>query len=291
VAAYYPSKHLPSWDAVYRPTSLLGHFSAVGAFGLINCTLALALAAARVPGFRGAWLSLVILMNISALLASETWAPLIALPAVIALVLVYSRRIPPQLWVVLGVMVVAAALLWPFMSQRIDQQQLFAGSGSGIAVPETMEWRIRYWQEFFIPAAADNLWFGTATTIPSLVPPWIDTFVDNEYLYAIFRAGLPGVALLLGLFAAVGVVGWRERLSPVPEARALGAVCLASVMALALMGATSEYLTFAAVSQLFWMLVGLLAAVRATSDRAEDLIVLEVGAPPLRPASLEAIRA
>jgi hypothetical protein len=291
VAAYYTTPVLPSWDAVYRPTSLLGHFSAVGAFGLINCTLALALAAARVPGFRGAWLSLVILMNIVALLVSETWAPLIALPAVIVLVLVYSRRVPSQLWVVLGVMAVSAVLLWPFLSGRIEQQQLLGGGGTGLAVPETMLWRMRYWQEFFVPAAADNLWFGTGTTIPSMVPPRLDTFVDNEYLYAIFRAGLPGVILLLGLFAAVGVVGWRERLSPVPEARALGAVCLASVIALALMGATSEYLTFAAVSQLFWMLVGLLAAVRAPSPAGDaDVLVIQGAAPAPWFAIREAIR-
>src|SRR3989442_1301040 len=45
VAVYYETPVLPSWDPVYRPTSLLGHFSAVGAFGLMSCTLALALAA------------------------------------------------------------------------------------------------------------------------------------------------------------------------------------------------------------------------------------------------------
>jgi hypothetical protein len=176
--------------------------------------------------------------------------------------------------VVLGVMVVSAVLLWPFLNGRIEQQQLFTGGGSGLAVPETMQWRIRYWQEFFVPAAADNLWFGTGTTIPSMVPPWIDTFTDNEYLYAIFRGGLPGVALLLALFAALAVVAWRERLSPVPEARALGAVCLASVIALGLMGATSEYLTFAAVSQLFWMLVGLLGAVREAAPAVESEVVV-----------------
>ncbi|TMD96756.1 MAG: hypothetical protein E6I72_08595 [Chloroflexi bacterium] len=280
VAVYYDTPVLPSWDPVYRPTSLLGHFSAVGAFGLMSCTLALALAAARVPGFNGVWLSLVMLVNIASLLASETWAPLVALPAVVVLILVYSRRIPPHVWMVLGTLAVSALLLWPFLNERVDQQQLLVGGGSGVAVPATLEWRIRYWQEFFIPAAADNLWFGSGTTIPSMVPEAIDTFVDNEYLYAVFRAGLLGVGLLLGVFAVIGVVGWRERFSPSHAARAMGAVALATVIAMALMGATSEYLTFAAVSQLFWMQVGLLASLRTPELARSHVVVLRGGLAP-----------
>ena len=279
VAVYYETPVLPSWDPVYRPTSLLGHFSAVGAFGLMSCTLALALAATRVPGFNGAWLSLVMLVNIVSLLASETWAPLVALPAVVALVLIYSRRVPPHVWLVLGVIVISGILLWPFLSERVDQQQVVAGGGAGLAVPATMQWRIRYWQEFFLPAASNNLWFGTGTTIPSLVPESLDSFVDNEYLYAAFRAGLPGVALLLGAFVSIGLVSWRERFSPLPAARALGAVCLSNVIAMALMGATSEYLSFAAVSQLFWMQVGLLAALRGPAPVAEKQLVVISGRP------------
>jgi hypothetical protein len=260
LSSFYETPALPSWDAVYRPTSLLGHFSAVGAFALMSCTLALALAAARAPGFNAEWLSLVMLVNIVSLLASETWAPLVGLPFVFAMVFVYCRRVPPHAGLVVAVIVVSAVVLWPFLSGRIDQQQLLAGNG--LALPETMQWRIRYWQEFFLPAAADNLWFGSGTTIPSMVPERISTFVDNEYLYAVFRAGLPGVALLLGLFAGIAAVTWGERSSPDPLTRGLGAACLATVVALALMGATSEYLTFGAVSQLFWMQVGLLAALR-----------------------------
>src|ERR1700674_917267 len=275
VSAYYETPVLPSWDPVYRPTSLLGHFSAVGAFGLMSCTLALALAATRAPGFNSLWLSLVMLINVVSLLVSETWAPLVCVPAVLALVLIYCRRVPPQLWLVLGVLVASAILLWPFLSGRVDQQQLL--SSNGLAIPETMLSRIRYWQEFFLPAAADNMWWGSATTIPSMVPERISTFVDNEYLYAVFRAGLPGVGLLLGIFGAVGLAAWRERFHADFSVRALGGVCLATVIALALMGATSEYLTFGAVSQLFWMQVGLPAAVRASAALPSRISVVRAG--------------
>jgi len=40
IDAYYPTQPLPSWDTVYRPASVLGFYSAVGAFGLLNFLLA-----------------------------------------------------------------------------------------------------------------------------------------------------------------------------------------------------------------------------------------------------------
>src|SRR5262249_56540772 len=81
VATYYPTAPQPSWDRLYRPASLLGHYSAVGAFGLLNLMLALALAATRQAGFPGWWLALVMAANIPSLVVSQTDAPPSALPA------------------------------------------------------------------------------------------------------------------------------------------------------------------------------------------------------------------
>ena len=53
---------------MYRPTSLLGHFSAVGAFALFNMILAVALAAARHRGFSSVWLGVVMALNVAAML-------------------------------------------------------------------------------------------------------------------------------------------------------------------------------------------------------------------------------
>ena len=60
----------------------------------------------------------------------------------------------------------------------------------------------------------------------------------------------------------------------------MGAVALATVIAMALMGATSEYLTFAAVSQLFWMQVGLLASLRTPELARSHVVVLRGGLAP-----------
>jgi ABC-type thiamin/hydroxymethylpyrimidine transport system permease subunit len=67
---------------------------------------------------------------------------------------------------------------------------------------------------------------------------------------------LSGEALLLLMLGAVLVTGWRCRGSPVPMAATIGASSAAFVVALAVMGTTAEYLTYAGVAQAFWMVVG-----------------------------------
>jgi hypothetical protein len=288
IGAYYPTPPWPSWDPVYRPASLLGHYSAVGGFALMNCTLALALATARAPGFHPGWLSLVMVANIAALLTSETWAPLFTLPIALLVVLLQGRRLPLQLIVVIGAVGASLLVLWPAVSGRVDQQQLFVG-GSGLQLPASMETRVRYWQEFFFPAAAHHFWLGTGTTLPSEVPQHLALNVDNEYLFAVFRGGVSGLILLIGAFTALAVIAWSERRNPDPMTRALAAACAASVVTIALVGLTSQYLTFTAVSQMFWMLVGLFAA-----RRSPHLMHAGERAPTraaAQPAGLKAARA
>jgi hypothetical protein len=259
VGSYYPTAAQPSWDPVYRPASLLGHYSAVGAFGLLNVVLALALAATGQRGYPRWWLALVMAANLVSLVASDTYAPLAVLPLGMVAALLVVRRIP--WWTVtagLPVLAAAAVALWPSVSLRVGAQ--FSGTGGGGGLPETMTTRVDYWQAFFIPALLHNgPWLGTGTLIPDEVPRSLVNFVDNGYLWQLFRAGLPGLAALLVMLGAVAAVAWSTRYGEDLTRRVLGAVCLGAVVSVAVLDLTSEYLTFTAVSQEFWMLVGLLS--------------------------------
>jgi O-antigen/teichoic acid export membrane protein len=274
ISAYYPEQVVQTGDVVYRPASLLGHYSALGAFGVLNFVLALALAAVRHRRFSGLWLALVMEANVVALIASQTWAPILALPVAILIVLLLTRHVPWQLAAAPAALGAAAIVLWPQVSGRL-QQQLVGSGGGGMALPETLQTRLTYWQDFFLPALLKHgPWFGTGTVIPSEVPRPLVDFVDNEYLWTAFRAGIPGVLLLLLVFTAVAAAGWAASRSEVPLRKALGTVCVAAVAALVLVGATSEYLTFTAVSQEFWMLVGMTAGLAAAARRATSATVI-----------------
>jgi O-antigen/teichoic acid export membrane protein/glycosyltransferase involved in cell wall biosynthesis len=284
VGAYYPTQPLPSWDTVYRPASLLGYYSAVGAFGLLNFLLALALSASRHPGFSRLWLTVVMGVNFVGLLASATLAPLLALPVGVVAVLLVARRVPwDQAARALPVLAVSGVALWPLLTARLQQQ--LGGGGLDLHLPETLATRLTYWQELFVPALlAHGPWLGTGTIIPSEVPRPLVDFVDNGYLWQWFRAGVPGVALYVLLLAAVGASAWSTRSRPDLDRRAVGATCLGAVASIVLVDVTSEYLTFTAVSQEFWMLAGLLAGLTLRA-RAGPAPFVEVGAVA-RPAVL-----
>ena len=261
VGRYYPVPATPSWDPVYRPTSTLGHFSAVGAFGAMNFTLALALATQRNHQFSRAWLILVMVVNLAAVVVSLTLAPLLALPIAAGIVLWHGRRVPRELGISLGALALAFVIFWPAVSGRIAQQGLATSGGTGLVIPQTFEARLEHWQDYFLPALADHFWLGTGTIIPGIVPTPLTEFVDNEYLRDAFRAGVVGLMLLLVMLLAIALTGWRSRRADSdPMQRSLGSTCLALVIFLALVGVTAEYLFFGGVSQEFAMLVGLLAA-------------------------------
>jgi hypothetical protein len=260
-AVYPPPAAAVGWDPLYRPISTLGHYAAVGAFGTLNYTLALGLATHRHAGFPRPWLVLVMIVNLAGLVASLTWAPLLVLPFVTGAVLLHGRRLPGELAATGLALALAFAVLWPAVSARGDQQGVLSGGG-GVAVPQTFDFRVRHWQEFFLPALLDHVWVGTGTVLPSEVPVSLDNFVDNEYLREGFRAGLAGLTLLLIMVGTISLLGWRDRASPDPTRQMLGGVSLAMGGFFLLVGLTGEYLYFAGVSQEFAMIVGLAGAVR-----------------------------
>jgi len=258
LAPFYPPVPQVPGDTVNRPTSLLGHYSAVGAFGLLNLLLAVGLAATRLPGFPRWWLALVMGANLLSIVASETFALVAALPPALVAALLVARRVPwGQLASASPAMPAVVVVLWPSVSGRVSAQ--FSGGG-GLGLPETLVTRIDYWQSFFIPALLRHgPWLGTGTLMPPEVPSPLVTFVDNDYLWQLFRAGVPGLASLLIMLGAVAAVAWSSRASEDLPHRVLGAVCLGAVVSMAVLATTSQYLTFTAVSQEFWMFVGLLS--------------------------------
>jgi O-antigen ligase len=273
VATYYPPplNFQNSFDPGYRPISTLGHYSAVGAFAAVNYMLALTLSTMRHPAFPKLWLAVVMVANAAGLVASLTWAPLLALPLVTALVLWHGRHVPRQLGLTVVALAVALVLLWPAVSARGVAQGVVSSAGQNLVIPASFEYRVRVWQAFFVPALADNLLLGTGTVIPSEVPTPLTNFVDNEYLREGFRAGIVGISLLLLMLTTVAVVGWRSRTSTDPMRRSLGAACLALVLFFAFVGLTAEYMFFAGVSQEFAMLLGLLSATTA-ADQAKPAL-------------------
>src|ERR1700681_2952714 len=243
MATYFTSPPQPFWDTtIPRPSSTLGLYSSVGAFGLLNFAFAIALLTVRQPGFSPMWLVVVMSSHVIGILASQTWAPAIGLVAVTIVVLLYARRIPSQLLIGLVAGTLALLLFGSLVSARFSQQQVAVGSN--LKIPKTMLYRMTLWQDFFVPAIGEGLWFGTRALIPSTVPERLNQAVDNQYIRQAYRAGIAGLVLLLVMLVTIGVAGWGARHHPDVLLRSLGACSLAYAAALLVLGWTEEYLQY-----------------------------------------------
>src|SRR3989442_12034982 len=129
-------------------------------------------------------------VNLGALVASLTWAPLLALPLVTGIVVLHGRHVPRELAMTGAALAIAMILFWPAVSARTAQQGVGSSPSQGFVIPQTFQFRLQHWEEFFLPALMDHLWLGTGTVIPSGVPTPLTDFVDNEYLLEGYRAGV-----------------------------------------------------------------------------------------------------
>ena len=272
----FPSDQPPSiYDTVYRPTSTVGTYGAVGAFGALNFILAMTLAGRRDSKLSKAWLTTVMVVNLASVIASLTWAPAAALLLGGASAMWYGRYVPRQVWICAGATVVALLILWPAVSSRIEQQQIDLGN------VQTIDQRLWEWQTFFLPVLAEHKWIGTGTILPSEVPAYFAAFVDNAYLRMGFRAGLVGLGLLVVMLSVVARIAWGCRENPDPWRRRLGAMALATVITIILTGFTGEYLSYGGLSQYIAMMFGLLAARLRPTAHAPFVVGNTVRAQPI----------
>jgi hypothetical protein len=221
---------------------------------MLGVLLAVALTKSRDSLVNNLWLTAAMTVNLAALVASLTWAPAVALVLGLGVMMWYSRRVPWQIWFGAAAIAVVLIALWPVVSDRIQGSNIDAGTIQNIDA------RFKNWQFYFLPVLAQHLWIGTGTVIPGDLPPYLSDFVDSEFLRMGFRAGLVGIGLLLLMFAWVAVIAAGYRNSVDPWLHRLGAMSLATIVTIILVGLTAEYLSFGGVSQFIAMLFGLLAA-------------------------------
>ena len=237
-----------------RPTSLLDHWSAFGAFGVLNFAVALALVCTPAARFSNRWLIVVMAVNLLAVFASQTPAAIIGLVLVTVIVLVHRGRMPRQLPVAGVALAMAGAIFWTQVQVRAATPP--ATTRADLAASDSLQSRDP--SQLLVPLVMDHLWTGTGTVVPTQVPDRLTTYFDNEYLRMGLRGGIFGEALLLLLLASVAVAGWRSRGSPRPLIQVLGALALTSAVFLGVLGTSADYLSYPGVSQLFWIIVGLL---------------------------------
>lgn len=259
VDRYYPpisSSDIIS-DSEVRIASTLQHYSGLGAYLVFTIILALVCCTAQKRlKISPLFLIITLVLNSITLVLTGTFATSIGLALGIIVVFLLIRRLPKMVILALVGIALAVFFFQSFISARLGQE-FGAGAIQGF-VPQSFAFRIRLWQEIFLPAVGQYLLFGDGPA-PAVLNKWPTE--ETQYLYLLLRGGL---LYLLSYFLLMGVAivtCWRQIKSKSEDASHLVAIALLAILVCVnVMNISGAYFTYAGGTQIFWTLLALVVA-------------------------------
>lgn len=211
---YFPTYETLQSVGFHRATSLVGGWEVLAALAayalvLINQFQTDPQASQALGEGWNRWLLVMLGINVVALVATLSAAGFLALALGYALAWVFNRKLARATLVALGLGVVAAIALAPFIGQRLRLQ--FGGGTSHSFIPQTWLERYQHWQ--IVTSVVFVNWptvlFGVQ---PSFTYP-VSAFGSTESLYLLFlyRGGLIYVLAFLVFAALVLRTVWQAR--------------------------------------------------------------------------------
>lgn len=246
-----------------RITSTLQHYAGLGAYLAFTIIIALACYCYQEKlKFSPVLLMATLMLDSIALLLTGTFAAWGGLAIGAVVVFVLARRVPKvMIFVVIG-MGVGAIFFSSFITGRLDEQ---VGEGaSDSIIPQSMVFRIRLWQETFIPAVLKRPIFGAGPT-PSTSSSW--AIEESQYLFLLLRGGI----VYFGAYCFLMVVAARASLRRF-KARSgeadqpVAAATFAILIAINVMNIAGEFFTYVGGTQTLWMMIGIIVATNQLAD-------------------------
>jgi hypothetical protein len=247
-----------------RTTGPFPIWHSLGGFLIPPTLLAVALLLRKVRGvLPRPYLVAILAINVAAIVSSLTAAVIIGVVIGSVVVGVASRRTGT---IILSGVLISVVMLMAFrapLELRYAQQT----SRSTSAVPQTLSYRTEVWRRDYQPLVESSAAFGVGTATPDTVA---FRHTEMQYLTLLLRGGIPLLTLWALLIAAVlwraASLGWRHGVDPFEAA--LGAAVLASTIAILPMQLVWPYFTNAGFPQVFFVLLGCLAAVGRRTQRS-----------------------
>lgn len=253
---FYPSIHLSQAAESGRITAILNSWNSLGNFLFINLVLILSIAGLRRGFLWNLNLGVALLLNVACLLGSGSFASIGGLVLAVAITKYFDRRGLKLLMWLIGICILAAIILYPIISMRLEYQ--FGGPGNS-GTPQTLAYRFYLWENIFLPALAkDNgyVW-GISPLLNSGIFTW--AWTENQYLFLLIRSGL--VSLIAHTAWVMMTLIWLRRLMKGGQEiqRVLAVVVFALLITLTIMGMTNEVFTNSGSMDYLWILMGLTA--------------------------------
>lgn len=199
------------------------------------------------------------LVCLACLLATSSWASLVSLVLGYFLIKGVRGIRPRNILILLGLMAVAAVLLQPLIEERLEFQ---FGSGDSI-IPQTLTYRIRIWQDFYIPLLERNFVSGVSPNFAGVT----FGYAENQYLFLLYRSGL---ASLVGhlVWVTLAVIWLRQKFQNSQDfLRVLALVTLVIFVLLSIMGMTNPVFTYSGSIEYLWIFLALIVS----SERGKTL--------------------
>lgn len=236
-----------------RATSTFGHWHPFAGYLVVMAVLSLAVLLQRHHNERDRRLAAVAGgCAVLALISTVTVAAVLGLVlAVIVVAVRHARQASALLVRALPFGIVAAIIMWPSISLRIQNQFGFTTT-SGL--PAGLDFRVRIWSSL-VDALRGHWLVGYGIRLPSNVA-W--QYTENQYFTLLLRGG----AVLLVMFVALCIVAAIRIQRAGREGGAEGKVYADTVVAtvtamLAVMFWIAPYFTFPGLTVLFWSVVAL----------------------------------
>jgi hypothetical protein len=264
LAAYYPNLNLRAFfieqqisTKDLRISSTLESFGGLAAY--LACILILALTCYIVNDrhrFSPLLLITTLFIDSIALLLTATVAAWIGMAIGAVVVCMILRRLPKSIIFVVGGMALAAPIFSTFLSNRF--QAWSQGPDSTGLIPQTVGWRIRFWQDLVLPTIGKHLLFGSGPA-PQTSSVWPSA--EMQYLDLLLRGGLLYLFSYMLLIGVAIVACWGQIKRKSDGASQIVAIAtLAILVAINVMNVSSEYFTAGGVTIILWPLLALVVA-------------------------------
>lgn len=247
----YPSDHTAQSADAGRVTSVMGAWNALGTFLMANLIVALAVWSYPAKRLYRINITVMFVLTLACLVATNFYSCLIGLAIGFAILDVFQPI--DRKFVVVGVVLFALMVLvmWPAVSARLDAQ-----FSSGRLLPQTIEYRIELWDEYFIPSIANSPVWGVSPTSDHI----LYQHPESQYVYLLFRSGaISLVAHVLWIALLVGWLALHVRQRKALSGR-LAAATIALLIVLSVMGITNPVFTYSGTSEFLWMNLGLVVS-------------------------------
>ncbi len=260
IETYYPPIGLTTFpDFEVRIASTLQFYNGLASYLDFAIVLALTCyATGKRLRIHPLLLAATILLSSIALVLTGTFAAWIGLAVGAITVFILIGRVPKLAIFILFGTALAAIIFQPFLLARLDQQ-LGVGAAQGL-LPQSLAFRIRLWQNLFLPAIGQHLLFG-AGPAPAVLQIW--PAEESQYFYLLLRGGLFYLFSYLLLIGVAVTTCWRQIKSKSSDASYPVAIALLAILVvLSVMNVSNEYFTLAGGTQIIWMLLAIVVASR-----------------------------